>query len=439
MTELTAEHQLILGALSARGLLSSAEIQAITGKSQATVSRLLADLGGQVIALGQARAARYGVPKSIHGTPATQPLLLTLTSGETHRIGQLTLLASDVLHVSGAGVTLATSGEMPWLLSPLVAQGFLGRLLAQRLSVPGIAADPGAWPLETQLFAALHLHDGSGALTLGEPQPAAALPALPVEPRTMAAALDALSADVARTLPAGSSAGGEQPKLLARLAGGGPLLVKFTPPRGTPFGERWHDLLHAEHLALRTLAAHGVAVAASRVVHSATRTYLLSERFDRVGEHGRRHAVAIAAAHGGFLPGSYWNWPRTAEGLATQRRLSPLDAARAQALWDFGRLIGNTDMHGGNLALWVAGDDLPGLLKGRFTLAPVYDMLPMRWRPDASLGGAPDYGPFEPDALARSGGAREPARAFWQALAGSVDVTAKLRAVASEMAERLAR
>jgi hypothetical protein len=439
VSELTAEHQLILGALAARGLLSSADIQVVTGKSQATVSRLLADLGPQVAALGQARAARYGVPKSIHGTPATQPLLLTLESGETRRIGQLTLLANDTLHLGGPGVSLATRDAIPWLLSPLVAQGFLGRLLAQRLAAVGIAADPGAWPLETQLFAALHLHDSSGALTLGEPQPTAALPALPARPQALAAALDALSADVARTLPAGSSAGGEQPKLLAQLEGVGPLLVKFTPPRGTPFGERWHDLLHAEHLALRTLAAHGVAVAASRVVHSATRTYLLSERFDRIGEQGRRHAVAIAAAHAGFLPGGYWNWPRTAEGLAAQRRLPTLDAARAQALWDFGRLIGNSDMHGGNLSLWVAGEDLAGLLKGRFTLAPLYDMLPMRWRPDAALGGAADYAAFEPDALALGSGAREPARAFWAALAGSGEISPPLRQVAAEMAGRLAR
>ncbi|KQW42750.1 MULTISPECIES: HipA domain-containing protein [unclassified Roseateles] len=438
MAELTTEHHLVLGALAARGLLSSPQMQAITGKSQPTLSRILADLGSRVVALGQARSARYGLSQSIHGTPSQQPVLLTLQSGETRRIGQLTLLVSDTLHLGGPGVSVATQGELPWLLSPLVAQGFLGRLLAQRLAAPGISTDPAAWTLETQLFAALHLHDGSGALSLGEPQPGTALPALPASPTALAAALDALADDVAGTLPAGSSAGGEQPKLLARQEGGGPLLVKFTPPRGTPFGERWHDLLHAEHLALRTLAAHGVAVAASRIVASPRRTYLLSERFDRLGDHGRRHAVAIAAAHAGFLPGGYWNWPRSAQGLAGQRRLSSLDAARAQALWDFGRLIGNTDMHGGNLALWVDGEDLTGLLKGRFTLAPVYDMLPMRWRPDATLGCAADYSAFEPDALARSGGAREPAQAFWHALAGSADVSTTLREVASEMAGRLA-
>jgi hypothetical protein len=43
----------------------------------------------------------------------------------------------------------------------------------------------------------------------------------------------------------------------------------------------------------------------------------------------------------------------------------------------FGEMIGNTDMHLGNASL-IGGDQAP------HTLAPVYDMLPMRWRPAAT-------------------------------------------------------
>jgi hypothetical protein len=428
------DHQLILGALAARGPLTSADLQQITHKSQPSVSRLLADLAGQVVSFGRARATRYGLLKSIHGSSGRQPLFHTAADGRIERIGDVTLLSPEVLHVGGPGADLATQGQLPWLLAPLLAQGFLGRLLAQRLAAPGIAADPAGWRLETQLFAALHLHDGPGALTIGEPanEPAATLPA-----DGEADALDTMAADVARMLPAGASAGGEQPKFLTHGAGGEALLVKFTPPRGTPFGERWHDLLHAEHLALRVLAAHGVPVAASRVVATAARTYFVSTRFDRLAPHGRRHAVAIGGVHAGFVPGGYWSWPRTAEALARQRRLPALDAAQVQVLWHFGRLIGNTDMHAGNLSLWAAGQSLAELLRGRFTLAPVYDMLPMRWRPDPVLGGAAAYSPFEPDALALGSGARGPAWAFWVALAGSADVSPSLREVAGEMAERL--
>lgn len=430
------DHQRVLGALAVQGPLTSAGLQQIADKSQPSVSRLLADLSGQVVSFGQARATRYGLLKSIHGSSGQQPLFHTTTDGQVERIGSVALLEPAVLHVGGPGASLSTNGELPWLLAPLLAQGFLGRLLAQRLAAPGVAPDPAGWRLQTQLFAALHLHDGPGALTLGEPASSAA-PALPPDEQAEATALDALAADVAGTLPAGSSAGGEQPKFLAQGPGGEALLVKFTPPRGTPFGERWHDLLHAEHLALQVLAAHGVPVATSRVVGTATRSYFISTRFDRVGPRGRCHAVAIGAVHAGFVPGGYWSWPRTAEALAQQRRLPALDAAQVQALWHFGRLIGNTDMHAGNLSLWVAGQSLAELLRGRFTLAPVYDMLPMRWRPDPMLGGAADYSPFEPDALAMGSGARGPALAFWVALADSGEVSCSLRDVAGQMVARL--
>jgi hypothetical protein len=68
---------------------------------------------------------------------------------------------------------------------------------------------------------------------------------------------------------------------------------------------------------------------------------------------------------------------------ARQRRLTELDAERAAALLAFGRLIAKSDMHSGNLSLFV---ELEDLAKGRFTEAPLYDMLPMRWRPNPVLG-----------------------------------------------------
>ena len=70
---------------------------------------------------------------------------------------------------------------------------------------------------------------------------------------------DELTRNIDKRLPAGSSAGGEQPKFTSTVpVDGNPLhdahcIVKFTPPRGTPFGERWHDLLQLEHLANEVL------------------------------------------------------------------------------------------------------------------------------------------------------------------------------------------
>lgn len=431
-----ADLQRILGLLAARGIASAPELQALLGKSQPTISRLLAELSDRVLALGRARATRYGLAKSIRGLPSQQPIWWTGEDGRQVRIGTLSLLAGDLLHVEAGAYSATTRGALPWFLSPLQAQGFLGRLLAQRLAGAGVDSQPERWNLETVLFAALHLHDAAGAITIGEPStPTAATHApLPGSQAQLPAALDQLASDVARTLPAGSSAGGEQPKFLALLDDGRHVLVKFTPPRGTPFGERWADLLQAEALASQVLAEHGVEVADARVVDSAQRRYLLSARFDRSGPRGRRHVVSVGAAHQAFVADAYVHWAASCEALARQRRLSPLDARRAEALLHFGRLIGNTDMHSGNLGLFVAPEDWP---KGRFTLAPVYDMLPMRWRPDAALGGAADYAPFEPDARSVGSPAAGPARVFWQRLAGHAGASRALRGVAATMADKL--
>lgn len=65
------------------------------------------------------------------------------------------------------------------------------------------------------------------------------------------------------------------------------------------------------------------------------------------------------------------------------------DQVRVQHLWWFGRLIGNTDRHTGNLSFRPEQE--------RFTLAPLHDMLPMRYAPLAG-GEAPkrDLSPVLP-------------------------------------------
>ena len=438
MNSLDRDHRAALAELAARGLARSAELQLALHKSQPSVSRLLAALAPQVLALGRGRNARYGLAHPIRGRAAQQPLWWVDEAGYSQRLGTLSLLGEGhIVHVEGPGFEDTVRDGLPWYLAPLRAEGFLGRLLARQMaSSAGLDANPEAWGLESILYAALHVHDAPGAIMLGESALSGAQPLIPTAAAGQAAALDELAADVARTFPVGSSAGGEQPKFLARLEGegGGHVLVKFTPPRGTPFGERWHELLHAEALAAEVLGHYGVAVAAAHIVETPRRTYLLSTRFDRVGAAGRRHAVAVGAVHRAFVAGSYANWAATCEALVRQGRLPAEAGAQARALFDFGRLIGNSDMHSGNLSLAV---ELESLTKGRFTLAPVYDMLPMRWRPDPLAGGAPDYTAFEPDATSLSSPARAPAAEFWSRLARHGRVGKAWRAVAAAMAQRL--
>ncbi|MBQ0937863.1 hypothetical protein [Ideonella paludis] len=122
-----------------------------------------------------------------------------------------------------------------------------------------------------------------------------------------------------------------------------------------------------------------------------------------------------------------------ASALARQRRLSTLEVDRAAALMAFGQFIGNTAMHCGNLGLMV---DLEGIRRGRFTLAPVYDRLPMHWRPNAAMGDAPDYAPFDLDQATASSSAARPAREFWLELEAHRSVSTGLKAVANKMAKQ---
>jgi hypothetical protein len=90
-------------------------------------------------------------------------------------------------------------------------------------------------------------------------------------------------------------------------------------------------------------------------------------------------------------------------------------------------MIGNTDMHYGNVSLFL-GDAKP------LALAPAYDMVPMQYRPDIegrlpTAAVAPFYPPPEFSAL----GARAAslARTFWERMSREEKVSAEFRRIAS--------
>ena len=369
----------MLGLLTQRGLATSSELQKLTGKSQPTVSRALAALTTQgVVPLGRGRATRYGLSKPILGSLlGQQPIGLHDLHGGIQRWGTLTWLAGNQLHVQTKGMEWLLKDRLPWFLAPLRLEGFLGRLQARTTHLGArVGDDPLRWSVEQQLYAAIaQVHDAPGAMTLGDPEGGSAADPVPTDDPERARRYDEIAANVAEYLPAGSSAAGEQPKFLVtrKVAGDGQhadwerLIVKFAPPRGTPFGERWHDLLHAEAIALRTLGEAGEPVAMARVLSSDRRTYLESVRFDRIGRHGRRHVVPLWAVQEAFVNGPTGHrWTHTCDELERQRRLSAEDAHHVRLWRLFGELIGNNDMHAGNLSLWA---DDPA--SGRFSLAPV--------------------------------------------------------------------
>ena len=170
-----------------------------------------------------------------------------------------------------------------------------------------------------------------------------------------------------------SSAGGEQPKFCV-YTDRGHVLVKFTAQDDNQITERWRDLLLAEHLALITLEAGGVSAAQSLVIDIGSQRFLELERFDRVGPNGRHALLSLASLDGEFVGNATAPWPVVTSDLVKQEVITTQAHAGAALLYAFGTLIGNTDMHAGNLS-FVSDRGRP------YELSPAYDMLPMAFSP----------------------------------------------------------
>ena len=426
--------------LAQGGPLTAQQLQRATGKSQPSISLALAKLGPEVCKLGAARSTRYALTQPILGLPAQQTLTWTTPDGQIQTFGSLHFLQSGQVYVrtpQGAD-WLSDTSQLPWFLQTLRPQGFLGRQLT-RLR-PDFPPDPDTWHTEQVLYMANnHAGDPPGAMHLGESQGRIVQNA-PWAVLDQAAHFDSLARAVTQTLPAASSAGGEQPKFLTEVATPDGqhqhCIVKFSPPRGTPFGERWHDLLHLEHLALTVMAEHGVGVACTHIVETSERTYLASERFDRIGIAGKRHVVPASAVHAAFVPAPRRHWVATCEALVAQKRLTPAQVDTVASAYLFGQYIGNTDMHFGNLSFFV--DDV---LQPALVPTPVYDMLPMVWRPGVH-GGELDARPVPPPAQpAGYAGLATKVRAwaitYWERAAQLPALSSTLRAASAENARLL--
>lgn len=377
--------------LQQHGELKAVELQTATGMSQASVSLALTALNGRVCRMGAARYTRYAATKDILGIAAKQLVQFTNASGQITTYGELTYLANRRSYVQSTNGAhwLSLANKLPWFLSPLRPQGFLARSLT--MLRPDFQSDPDLWTTEQVLYMASQFaNEPPGAFSLGEIE-RCLMPAAPFALPERRAHYDNLAANIGKSLPAQSSAGGEQPKFLVEINGDDDtyqhLIVKFSPPRDTPFGQRWRQLLHLEKLALDTLGAHGIATAKTNIVESQTRTYLESQRFDRIGINGKRHVVSIDALHDEFVGGTRRHWVHTCEQLVLKKMLPAETLSQVATIYAFGQLIGNTDMHFGNLGFFI--DDIAAPMP---TLTPMYDMLPMMWRPnihDGTFGVTP--------------------------------------------------
>ncbi|MCC2636602.1 MAG: hypothetical protein K0Q68_321 [Moraxellaceae bacterium] len=425
----------------ATGARNGAELQARLGVSQPTVSRLVRAAGNEVIVIGRARATHYARRRRIPEVGDDLPLYRIDPQGDVHRFGHLYPLVAGEFACAFEGQASVLHPGLPWFLQDMRPQGFMGRAFARHfatsLNLPGRLPD---WDDDAHLIAmALYGEDLAGNLIVGDAslerfyRRALAGDAIPEAGR--AAAYPRLAEAFLDEQP-GSSAGGEQPKFTARLAtpGGGirSVIVKFSPTGNDAAAVRWRDLLRAEQAALAWLREQGIPAAASQLVEAGGRLFLEVERFDRVGERGRRGLLSLAAIDDHHF-GLRGNWSAMAARLQQQRMVTPGEARTMRLLDVFGALIANSDRHFGNLSLFV--DDFT------HALAPAYDLLPMACRPtDQGEVRAPDFLPPLPSAANADvwDEALALAREYWRRLTDLPALSADFRAIAAGNARRLA-
>lgn len=365
----------------AQGPMTSRQLQQQLGLSQATLSRALRAMGGQIVRLGAGSAIHYALHDNVRGLP-DMPVYRVTPEGQIQELGLLLPVRPEgFVMCQTAGKRLHSDG-LPWWLYDMRPQGYLGRAYAQRHgALLGLPATLSQWTDTHALMALLrHGQDVTGNLLLGDAMRTAYLESadpLPVASADKPQVYGEMAREAAQGELPGSSAGGEQPKFTVYAdADIAPqhMIVKFSEAADNSVTRRWRDLLLAEHLALQVLAEQGVAAARSSIVDHGSQRFLEVQRFDRVGVRGRRALFSLAALDAEFVGAAQSGWPAITRQLARQGLIRPEAAEGAALLWAFGTLIGNTDMHTGNLS-FISDHGRP------YALAPAYDMTPMAFAP----------------------------------------------------------
>jgi len=373
----------ILARLS-QGPASTAELCQALNVSRLAVWRTLQPLetAGRIARIGSTRGARYGLSHAIGAIGSDWPLYRIDEEGTPIELGTLYAIERDRYFTRGQLPRIATLSEgLPYFLQDARPAGFLGRAIPAAYPELGLPARVLDWTDDHVLtFLALRGSESVGDLILGQEALNRYLSAehgpLIVNADSRSARYPELANQAMAGAPPGSSAHGEHPKFSVRIGKGRELihaLVKFSPPRDGALGERWADLLIAEGVASEFLNANGVPAATSRALEHGNRVFLESVRFDRIGAEGRRGVATLHSVDANYY-GQLDRWSRSAERLRNDRLLSEEDAERIALLDAFGGLIANTDRHFGNITLFDSHED-------PFSLAPVYDMLPMLFAP----------------------------------------------------------
>jgi DNA-binding transcriptional ArsR family regulator len=426
----------------AQGPAGAAELVRALGVSQPTLSRTISALQreGRIVRLGVTRGARYGLARAVEDVGSQWPLFRVDESGRLMELGPLHALERDFYYARRAPGRLGGVTEgIPYFLEDARPGGFLGRAIPHafpELELPARIVD---WTDAHFLkYLIQRAPDNVGDLILGEGSLerylARAHDTRVVAAKERAARYTDLAHSAMAGAPAGSSTQGEQPKFLVQVEEDGRrthMLVKFSPPRSSVSGQRWADLLLAEHLAHELLGHAGIPSCRSRWFLIGERAYLEVERFDRSGAEGRRGAISLYAidlARYGRLD----TWSDCARRLQLEGLLPSHEAQRIRVLDLFAQLIANTDRHFGNITLLDR-------YEGPYELAPVYDMLPMLFATQHEQILERPYEPAPPAAASLSAWqqARSLAEQYWALLADDPRLTEPFRSLCGRCLETL--
>ncbi|MCW4780709.1 type II toxin-antitoxin system HipA family toxin YjjJ [Enterobacter chuandaensis] len=351
-----------------QGPTSVRQLTDVMGISQPTISRAIKALGDEVVRIGSGPSIHYVLRDPFRGF-SSAPIYRITEEGQVKPLGRLIPVYPDGFVMEQTDKVCLHSDGLPWWLFDMRPQGYLGRAYASRFSSElGLPANPEIWSDSDVIRALLaHGHDAVGNLLIGEqarnhfvemPSPVAV---------DRATAYPSLALAVSSGDVPGSSAGGEQPKFCTYTERGH-VIVKFTAADENPISERWRDLLFAEHLALNVLGVE------TEVFDFGGRRFLEIPRFDRTGLLGRKGLFSLRALEAEFVGRAREAWPVLVNELVKQGCVHPDAVAGTARLWAFGMLIGNTDMHHGNLS-FISAHGRP------YHLAPAYDVLPMGFAP----------------------------------------------------------
>lgn len=380
--------------------------------SAPTLLRMVRERPDEIFRIGSTKNARYALRRSLRGQNGNIPVFRIDASGRGHEAGTLELAApaGALLDLAGWGWPTQEDNArgwwdgLPYPFYDMQPQGFLGRNFARLAHATlNVSANPKEWSDDDIVWVLSQSGaDTSGDIILGNTAYQNWLASISANvatlaPENLAASYARLATAAVNGEVAGSSAAGEFPKFTAmrELAGAHTphVIVKFSGADNSAAVQRWSDLLVCEQLALDTLAeSTGIATARTRIIQGGGRTFLESERFDRIGQFGRKSLVTLASLHTALLGTAQTSWPDIAAKMAARKWLTAADEKRISVLWWYGKLITNGDMHLGNLSFHVsekAAGPTP------LELAPAYDMPPMRYAP-LSGGEVPADADFSP-------------------------------------------